>query len=1362
MQTQVKQAENQASKTTQTNGTFFGGSGGASFFQAKLTVNQPGDKYEQEADAVAEPVATGPAAVLFQSGQPSIGTPSGWGNAGSGVQRAEIVAPAAAPAEEEEIQRQCADCEQEEQVQRMEAPEEKPEMVQRAEMAAPAAAPAEEEEIQGKCADCEQEEVQRMEAPEEKPEMVQRAEMAAPAEEEEIQRKCADCEQEEQVQRMEDSEEESEMVQRTEAAQEAIPGPSVNTGPTVVGSLRNTSSEGTSDNQTATSTSVAPTAVNHPSGIQASLKVGAPDDRFEREADEMAEKVQRMPQKQWALPNNLGAGHTDAVQRQEEDEPDIQGKIVQRAPALQRAENGALTASSQFSSRLQTASGGTPLPDATRQHMEGAFNADFSTVRIHTDTEAAQLSSDIGARAFTHRNDIYFNSGEYNPGSSEGQFLLAHELTHTVQQGAAVQRSVISTDAGPAVQRIPFGDTLNEYAHYIPGFSLFTVIIGYNPLTERNVDRNAVNLVQGLLELIPVFGVLLFNELNSRGILQAAFQWVQTELSRLGLTQNTLERMLSEAVDHLLNPFNLPSAASYLYNLFIALKNRVEQFVRSLVDRLIQMVKDALVSVLKALAIERMPAYQLLTKILHHDPITGEEVNAPTAEILADFLRMIGKEEELRQMQERGTLQRTADWLDGQIGQFMSLLSQLQGIFQQVWAAFSLESLRDPLGVLEGIVTQFTSFVGRVFDFAVNVAVQVLQFIKDSLLNWLRTHANGIRGYRLLTVLIGKDPVTDEVVERNARNILSGFVELVAGQEKFEQIQQSGAIERMATWLEGVTERLGINFQLIRDLFVGIWDMLTINDLIDPLAAFGRVVDRFGAKIAIVLEFVLEVIKKIIEVVLDIMQVPIDVGRQIVQRVMAAYEIIKRDPVAFFLNLLRAVKQGFEQFFGKIGEYLLQGLTGWLFSELEAAGIRPPQDISLQSIIGFVFEVLGISMERIWQKLGEHPAIGPERVARIRGMISQLTGIWTIVQEVITEGPGALWRHLQEQLSNLWDMVLEQVKNWVMERIVTQMVTRLLSMLDPSGIMAVVRSIQAMYAAVQSFIQRIAEIMRIINSFVGGILEIAQGNVAPAADYLERTMASAMPTIIGFLANQVGLDGLGRRIGEMIERVRELVDQGLTWLVNKVVTMGQSLLESLRGSNAQQQSPERTQVLNAGLATLEQKENTYASNNTITRENAEKAANETQQAHPSVFSRITVIDGGEGWDYEYIQRAVANGQKGKALVSAVSSNLSSTKFFNRGSNNFSLVQGDQISGWTHIHQRHLDPIMFPDKTKFHPILTESDIIMLLDRTLKHGAESTYYQFSVFEYRQNIKNTGYKKYRATANPDNTIRTFHPLD
>ena len=68
--------------------------------------------------------------------------------------------------------------------------------------------------------------------------------------------------------------------------------------------------------------------------------------------------------------------------------------------------------------------------------MEAAFGADLSGVRVHTGGDAAQISQSLGAHAFTHQSDIYFNTGTYDPHSLSGQRLLAHELTHTVQQGA--------------------------------------------------------------------------------------------------------------------------------------------------------------------------------------------------------------------------------------------------------------------------------------------------------------------------------------------------------------------------------------------------------------------------------------------------------------------------------------------------------------------------------------------------------------------------------------------------------------------------------------------------------------------------------------------------------------------------------------------------------------------------------------------------------------------------------------------------------------------------------------------------------------------------------------------------------------
>ncbi|MBO9154438.1 DUF4157 domain-containing protein [Chitinophaga sp. GCM10012297] len=100
------------------------------------------------------------------------------------------------------------------------------------------------------------------------------------------------------------------------------------------------------------------------------------------------------------------------------------------------------TASPSLESRLATSGGsGQALPDSLRQSMESGFNADFSGVKVHTDGQAAQMNRELGAKAFTHRNDIYFNTGSYSPGSLPGQKLIAHELTHVIQQtGNKVQR----------------------------------------------------------------------------------------------------------------------------------------------------------------------------------------------------------------------------------------------------------------------------------------------------------------------------------------------------------------------------------------------------------------------------------------------------------------------------------------------------------------------------------------------------------------------------------------------------------------------------------------------------------------------------------------------------------------------------------------------------------------------------------------------------------------------------------------------------------------------------------------------------------------------------------------------------------
>jgi hypothetical protein len=102
-----------------------------------------------------------------------------------------------------------------------------------------------------------------------------------------------------------------------------------------------------------------------------------------------------------------------------------------------KAEAGAQAIGAHSSDLESTKGGGSPMADPLRNDMEDRMGADFSNVRVHTDSKAQDMSSGISAEAFAHGNDIYFNKGKYAPESKEGKHLLAHELTHTIQQDAS-------------------------------------------------------------------------------------------------------------------------------------------------------------------------------------------------------------------------------------------------------------------------------------------------------------------------------------------------------------------------------------------------------------------------------------------------------------------------------------------------------------------------------------------------------------------------------------------------------------------------------------------------------------------------------------------------------------------------------------------------------------------------------------------------------------------------------------------------------------------------------------------------------------------------------------------------------------
>ncbi|NEU10432.1 DUF4157 domain-containing protein [Flavihumibacter sp. R14] len=110
----------------------------------------------------------------------------------------------------------------------------------------------------------------------------------------------------------------------------------------------------------------------------------------------------------------------------------IQTKTERNTPAV----------SDSLSQSIQSSKGGGSFLDGgTQTFMSDRFGTDFGNVKVHTDGEAIQMNRELNAKAFTVGHDVYFNEGQYQPGSADGKRLLAHELTHTVQQGASGQRN---------------------------------------------------------------------------------------------------------------------------------------------------------------------------------------------------------------------------------------------------------------------------------------------------------------------------------------------------------------------------------------------------------------------------------------------------------------------------------------------------------------------------------------------------------------------------------------------------------------------------------------------------------------------------------------------------------------------------------------------------------------------------------------------------------------------------------------------------------------------------------------------------------------------------------------------------------
>jgi hypothetical protein len=161
--------------------------------------------------------------------------------------------------------------------------------------------------------------------------------------------------------------------------------------------------------------------------IQTKLSIGSPNDEYEKEADQVADGIMRM------------TGESSSIQMKSSSNTSITHASENIAKGISRNEQS-----------------GQSLPEGIQMDMGNKIGANFSEVKIHTDSNAIRMNQELGAKAFTHGNNIFFNQTQYNPYNTEGKRLLAHELTHVIQQSNNSQSSISRKPAKPYIALKPF------------------------------------------------------------------------------------------------------------------------------------------------------------------------------------------------------------------------------------------------------------------------------------------------------------------------------------------------------------------------------------------------------------------------------------------------------------------------------------------------------------------------------------------------------------------------------------------------------------------------------------------------------------------------------------------------------------------------------------------------------------------------------------------------------------------------------------------------------------------------------------------------------------------------------------------
>jgi len=401
-------------------------------------------------------------------------------------------------------------------------------------------------------------------------------------------------------------------------------------------------------------------------------------------------------------------------------------------------------------------SGGHPLPPHVREAIQNSLLVDLSSVRLHASTAAQRKAQSFAARAFTFGNNIFLGRGEHPTDLT----LISHEAAHVIQQqgagavqawssdrndnyereadraATAVQRgeaySVRERVESPRVQRLGISDALNFFAdaaNNIPGYRMFTIVLGVNPINMEHVDRSPANVLRAVVEFIPGGG-LITKALDQYGVFDKVGDWVQQQLDTLGIVGGSIKKALMDFLDSLswTDIFHLGDVWDRAKRIFTDPIDRIKSFVVGLLEGIWKFVRDAILKPIAKLA-EGTAGWDLLTAVMGKNPITGEAVPRTPDTLIGGFMKLIHEEEIWNNLKKANAAARAWDWFQSVLSGLMGFVNQIPDLFKQALKSLEWTDIINlPSGFMK-VASVFGKFLVNFVTWAGGKVWDLLQII---------------------------------------------------------------------------------------------------------------------------------------------------------------------------------------------------------------------------------------------------------------------------------------------------------------------------------------------------------------------------------------------------------------------------------------------------------------------------------------------------------------------------------------------------------------------------------------------------------------------------------------------------------